>query len=179
MPSGLQAGGLETGIAGRRPSKAATPKREMEDALARLRDLMPRDREVLTRVYLEEQSADQVCLEMGLTATQFLLIKSRAKALFADLVATKSIDRRAHRRVANLAPSRRATADPAELNRLIPVIAHAISVFGDERKAAHWLATRLSLLGDRSPNQMLASGRKADVQDVDRILTRIEYNIPS
>jgi RNA polymerase sigma factor (sigma-70 family) len=41
-----------------------------------------REREVLRRFYLEEQGAQQICAEMGLTATQFRLIKSRAKHKF-------------------------------------------------------------------------------------------------
>ena len=41
--------------------------------------LSERDREVLTRFYLHEQTKDQICGEMGLSETQFRLIKSRAK----------------------------------------------------------------------------------------------------
>lgn len=48
-----------------------------------LRSLPARYREVLTRFYVLEQPAEQVMEEMGLTPTQFRLIKSRAKAQFA------------------------------------------------------------------------------------------------
>lgn len=42
--------------------------------------LRPRDREILTRFYFEEQDSRTICGEMGLTATQFRLYKSRALA---------------------------------------------------------------------------------------------------
>jgi RNA polymerase sigma-70 factor (ECF subfamily) len=50
-----------------------------------LRELGDRDREILTRFYLYEQSQDQICSEMALTETQFRLLKSRAKARFGEL----------------------------------------------------------------------------------------------
>jgi len=62
-------------------------------------------------------------------------------------------------------------------SRQTSVIAHAFAVFGDENKASHWLSTPLQLLGGRSPVQALADG--GDISVVDRILTRIEHNIPS
>ena len=56
-------------------------------------------------------------------------------------------------------------------------MAHAVAVFGDEKKAAHGLVTGLPLLGDRSPAELLDApeGRER----VEQILTRIEHNIPS
>jgi DNA-directed RNA polymerase specialized sigma24 family protein len=50
-----------------------------------LRSISPRDREILTRFYLYEQTQEQICREMDLTETQFRLLKSRAKARFAEL----------------------------------------------------------------------------------------------
>jgi RNA polymerase sigma-70 factor (ECF subfamily) len=44
-----------------------------------------RDREILTRFYLQEQPFRQICAELQLTETQFRLIKSRAKSRFGDL----------------------------------------------------------------------------------------------
>ncbi len=44
-----------------------------------------RDREILTRFYLSEQTQEQICDEMDLTETQFRLLKSRAKARFAEV----------------------------------------------------------------------------------------------
>ena len=37
------------------------------------------------RFYLREQTPEEICDEMGLTETQFRLLKSRAKARFAEL----------------------------------------------------------------------------------------------
>ena len=50
-----------------------------------LGELSPRDKEILTRFYLHEQSQDQICDEMMLSETQFRLLKSRAKARFGEL----------------------------------------------------------------------------------------------
>jgi len=57
------------------------------------------------------------------------------------------------------------------------VIAHAVAVFGDERKATHWLSTPLEILGNRTPTELLASNE--GIALVERTLTRIEHNIPS
>lgn len=56
-----------------------------------LGELSERDREILTRFYIDEQSQDQICSEMGLTETQFRLLKSRAKARFGELGKKKLI----------------------------------------------------------------------------------------
>lgn len=47
--------------------------------------LSSKDREILTRFYLDEQTQEQICQEMKLTETQFRLLKSRAKARFGEL----------------------------------------------------------------------------------------------
>ncbi len=44
-----------------------------------------RDREILSRFYLLEQTQERICEEMGLTYNQFRLLKSRAKARFGKL----------------------------------------------------------------------------------------------
>jgi RNA polymerase sigma factor (sigma-70 family) len=51
-----------------------------------LGELSSRDRQILTRFYVREQPAERICEEMKLTETQFRLLKSRAKARFAELV---------------------------------------------------------------------------------------------
>jgi RNA polymerase sigma-70 factor, ECF subfamily len=72
-------------------SKTPDPERQAIDrqnvALAtKVLQLIPkRDREVLTRFYLDEQSVDEICRDMNLTDTQFRLIKSRAKTRFGEL----------------------------------------------------------------------------------------------
>ncbi len=50
-----------------------------------LSSISERDREILTRFYLLEQSQEQICAEMKLSETQFRLLKSRAKARFGEL----------------------------------------------------------------------------------------------
>ena len=47
--------------------------------------LSQRDRDILVRFYLLEQTQEQICREMQLTETQFRLLKSRAKAKFGEI----------------------------------------------------------------------------------------------
>jgi len=49
-----------------------------------LNECSRRDREILTRFYLLEHTQEQICADMGLTETQFRLLKSRAKQRFSD-----------------------------------------------------------------------------------------------
>lgn len=51
------------------------------------------DREVLTRFYLDGESAEEVCRNMGLSETQFRLIKSRAKCRFGELAMRRRASR--------------------------------------------------------------------------------------
>ena len=56
--------------------------------------LHPRQREVLRRFYLFEESKEEICASMNLTETQFRLLKSRAKARFGE-VGRDALTRRA------------------------------------------------------------------------------------
>ncbi|GIU75022.1 MAG: hypothetical protein KatS3mg004_2109 [Bryobacteraceae bacterium] len=67
------------------PEESILREQRVELMLEVLRSISPRDREILTRFYLYEQTQEQICEEMGLTETQFRLLKSRAKARFAEL----------------------------------------------------------------------------------------------
>ncbi len=67
------------------PEQTAIRQENQQIALKVLKSISPRDREILIRFYLREQPADQICFEMGLTDTQFRLLKSRAKARFGEL----------------------------------------------------------------------------------------------
>jgi RNA polymerase sigma-70 factor, ECF subfamily len=67
------------------PERSAMSKQQEEIAVKVLRTISSRDREILTRFYLHEQSQEQICREMSLTETQFRLMKSRAKAKFGEL----------------------------------------------------------------------------------------------
>ena len=70
---------------GLNPEGGLIERQNEELALRILNSLQKRDREVLVRFYLDEQPADRICQEMGLSETQFRLIKSRAKARFGEL----------------------------------------------------------------------------------------------
>jgi RNA polymerase sigma-70 factor (ECF subfamily) len=74
-------------IADRRldPETFVIGKQEEELAASVLKGISGRDRDILTRFYLHEQSQEQICQEMRLTETQFRLLKSRAKARFGEL----------------------------------------------------------------------------------------------
>jgi putative toxin-antitoxin system antitoxin component (TIGR02293 family) len=60
---------------------------------------------------------------------------------------------------------------------LVAVIARAVAVFGDEKKASRWLATPISSLDDRIPAELLATEEGIDL--VEQTLARIELSIPS
>jgi RNA polymerase sigma-70 factor (ECF subfamily) len=67
------------------PEEEAMNRQMAKIAERVLRGVSDRDREILTRFYLHEQSQEEICREMGLTETQFRLLKSRAKARFGAL----------------------------------------------------------------------------------------------
>ena len=59
--------------------------------------------------------------------------------------------------------------------RLVRVIAHAVAVFGDEEKAAHWLSAPLEFLQDRAPAELFDN--EEGIEQVERALMRIELKI--
>jgi RNA polymerase sigma-70 factor, ECF subfamily len=67
------------------PEQAAIERQHEELAWAVLNGVGRRDREILVRFYLQEQTAEEICSDMDLTETQFRLMKSRAKARFGEL----------------------------------------------------------------------------------------------
>jgi RNA polymerase sigma factor (sigma-70 family) len=67
------------------PERRAIEAQETEVATRVLKGLPRRDREVLVRFYLEEQLPEQICRDLGITETQFRLIKSRAKSRYGEL----------------------------------------------------------------------------------------------
>jgi len=67
------------------PEEAAITRQHEAVAESVLRSVSIRDREILTRFYLMEQTQEEICDEMGLSETQFRLLKSRAKARFGEL----------------------------------------------------------------------------------------------
>ena len=67
------------------PEEAAIVRQHEQVAETVLRGVSGRDREILTRFYLMEQTQQEICDEMRLSETQFRLLKSRAKARFGEL----------------------------------------------------------------------------------------------
>lgn len=65
-------------------------RHEKEEIAKRILQAMPeRDREMLVRFYLDGHTAERIQQEMGISGTQFRLIKSRAKARFTELVRSR------------------------------------------------------------------------------------------
>jgi RNA polymerase sigma-70 factor (ECF subfamily) len=67
------------------PEEQASNDEQAELMKKVLRGMSSRDRDILTRFYLHEQTQDQICRDMKLTETQYRLLKSRAKARFGEL----------------------------------------------------------------------------------------------
>jgi RNA polymerase sigma-70 factor (ECF subfamily) len=65
--------------------QALIARQRVEIARRALQGLSARNREILRRYYLLEQPQEQICNEMGLSYSQFRLLKSRAKARFGLL----------------------------------------------------------------------------------------------
>ena len=90
-------------------SPRATPESEMisreQQDLVRwtLAHLSQREGEILSRFYMQEQSQQQICLEMGLTHTQYRLLKWRSKARF-EQVSRRQIASRPLRSLCGRAP---------------------------------------------------------------------------
>jgi len=80
---------LETGITvadkNQNPEQEAILRQKTALMKNVLESLNQRDRDILVRFYLMEQSQEQICREMSLTETQFRLLKSRAKAKFGEI----------------------------------------------------------------------------------------------
>jgi RNA polymerase sigma factor (sigma-70 family) len=69
----------------RNPEQSAAFREKIQFMLDILREMSERDRDILTRFYLNEQTQERICEEMHLTETQFRLLKSRAKGRFGEL----------------------------------------------------------------------------------------------
>jgi RNA polymerase sigma factor (sigma-70 family) len=67
------------------PEHSAMARQRAEIARKVLDGVSRRDREILNRFYVLEQSQEQICADMGLSYNQFRLLKSRAKARFGEL----------------------------------------------------------------------------------------------
>ncbi len=80
---------LESGVLivdrNQNPEQEAIIREKAELMRSSLQALSDRDRGILMRFYLLEQPQEQICEEMGLSETQFRLLKSRAKAKFGEI----------------------------------------------------------------------------------------------
>lgn len=70
---------------GRNPEQSTALQQKTDFMLEILGELSERDREILIRFYLHEETQEEICKAMKLTETQFRLLKSRAKARFGEL----------------------------------------------------------------------------------------------
>ena len=77
--------GSRVADARRNPEQNASLREKIDLMAEVLREMSDRDRDILSRFYLQEQSQEQICDEMNLTETQFRLLKSRAKARFGEM----------------------------------------------------------------------------------------------
>jgi RNA polymerase sigma-70 factor (ECF subfamily) len=67
------------------PEHSAMARQRAEIARKVLDGVSRRDRDILNRFYVLEQSQEQICADMGLSYNQFRLLKSRAKGRFGEL----------------------------------------------------------------------------------------------
>jgi RNA polymerase sigma factor (sigma-70 family) len=67
------------------PERTVMARQRAEIARKVLDGISRRDREILNRFYVLEQSQERICADMDLTYNQFRLLKSRAKARFGEL----------------------------------------------------------------------------------------------
>jgi len=69
------------------------------------------------------------------------------------------------------------TEESDRLYRLTRLLGRAVAVLGDEAEARSWMRTPKRALGDVSPLMMARTD--AGVQEVEDLLGRIEYGVPS
>ena len=68
--------------------------RERAKLMRRMLETIPaRDREILTRFYVQNETQEQICDDLGLSISQFRLLKSRAKAKFGELSRRRLVKR--------------------------------------------------------------------------------------
>lgn len=75
------------------PESELPEQQRWELARQVLESMKPREREILKRFYLYGQDQETICCGMGLAATQYRLLKSRAKARFGQ-AGRKNLQRR-------------------------------------------------------------------------------------
>jgi len=77
-------GVVHPGIGPESAGQSEVAARAVRQLLKEMR--LPRDREVLVRVYLYDQDKDQVCRELGIDEQHYKRVLHRARARFAELL---------------------------------------------------------------------------------------------
>ena len=67
------------------PERSVLAQQRTDIARQVLSEIPKRDRDILQRFYVLEQSQDQICADLGRSYNQFRLLKSRAKARFGEV----------------------------------------------------------------------------------------------
>jgi RNA polymerase sigma-70 factor (ECF subfamily) len=170
------------------PESRVIEQENRELVMRVLGSLHKRDREVLRRFYLQEQSSEQICQEMDLTARQFRLIKTRAKARFVELRERQLATRSGHSRETKDSTSgfssdtasetsSHVIREPAKVSKRChpddAVLAHAVDTFGSQEKANHWLRRPNHVFQGRTPLEVIG----IDPQSVEIELTRIDHGV--
>jgi RNA polymerase sigma-70 factor (ECF subfamily) len=170
------------------PDSRVIRQQNQELAMRLLRSLDKRDREVLERFYVQEQTAEQISREMGLTPTQFRLIKTRAKARFVELGQRRFASRSGNSKDTKEAASDGSSGTVSEASSQDTqgpasdgtggytddaVLAHAFDTFGSPEKANHWLHRPNHVFQGRTPLEAIGS----DPEAVEIELTRIDHGV--
>ena len=80
------------------PERTVIERQKREVMHRLIRELRPRDAEILRRFYFFEENEERIRAAMNLSATQFRLLKSRAKERFQALLHERLTRRRSTRR---------------------------------------------------------------------------------
>ena len=75
------------------PEECAIFDEQVEIMMDVLGGINRRDREILLRYYVLEHPPAEICADLGLSETQFRLLKSRAKARFGEIGKRKLVQR--------------------------------------------------------------------------------------
>jgi RNA polymerase sigma-70 factor, ECF subfamily len=155
------------------PIAAETASKVLQSALDQL---PPNLREVVVLRDLEELEYSEIATILNISVPT---LHNRLRVARRSLA--RSLRSLMNQEASEAAESKESVAQVGSAGRsftdIVPTIAHAVAVFGDEHKASHWLSTPLPFLDNLSPSQALES--EGGTELVEQILTRIEHNIPS
>jgi len=156
------------------PERKAIDQENLGLAVRILRIIPRRDREVLTRFYLNKESVEDICRSMDLSKTQFRFITSRARGLFSSLTAKRrgsEFVEMSHVGAGDEMP--RSAKQQASLNP--ELLAHAVETFGSAATARVWLSSECGALNNRTPLEAIQSD--GDEAEAERVLDCIDYGM--